>query len=73
MKMFTMNEEQIFEEIVERGKMELISGREAFDSLVEETLEEFVDHEELDIDQDTEGMESHLKARWEEYKARLEE
>ncbi len=72
-KMFSLDLDQVFEEIVERGKMELISSHEAFDTMVEETLEEFVDHDEIDVDSDTEGMESHLNGRWEEYRLRLEE
>lgn len=69
----TLDANQIFDEIVARGKAELIVHKEAYDSLVEEVIEAHIDLGELNVDDDTEGWETQLKDRWDEYQARIAE
>lgn len=72
-KSISHNEEQLFEELVARGQNELVTDKEAYDDMVEALLEEHTDLGEMNIDEDEEGMEDHLKARFEDYRARIAE
>ncbi|MBI1907991.1 hypothetical protein HYS28_01060 [Candidatus Uhrbacteria bacterium] len=68
---FTKTAAQIFDEIVERGRSEMITSKEAYDMTVEEVVEEHQDLDEIDIDEDNEGLEAHLKERFADYLAQL--
>lgn len=70
-QVFTKTNEALFEEVVEKGRREMIHDKEAYDTLIEEVIQDHVDMGGLDIDQDTEGRETHLKDRYDEYKERL--
>lgn len=72
-EVFTSNQSELFEEVVTRGRDQMVNDKEAYDMLVEEVIGDNVDLGGLDIDQDTEGMEDHLKARFDEYLARIAE
>lgn len=67
-----MTMEALFEEIVEKGKEQMIVTKEAYDALVEEVIEDHVDLDEIDIDEDTEGLEDQLRARWDDYLATID-
>ncbi len=70
-QVFTVTEEDLFNEIVEKGQLDLVSTKEAYDMLVEEVVQDNIDLGGLDIDQDTEGYETRLKERFAEYETRL--
>lgn len=63
--------EELFEEIVEQGIAEGVNTEEGYHSLVEEKIEEHREWAELHDDQNLEGFETQLKARWPEYEQRL--
>lgn len=66
-----ISEQELFDEIVEQGLEQGVANQEAFEQLVENTLNDRLDVGELDKDEDTEGMEDRIKARWSEYEQRL--
>ncbi|MFH1712497.1 MAG: hypothetical protein ABH846_04670 [Patescibacteria group bacterium] len=66
-----MSNQEIFDEIVERGIAEGVGDQEAFHQLVETVLEQHQDVGELDKDQNVELKEDVLKARWPEYQTEL--
>lgn len=71
MKVFTKTEDELFNEIVERGRDMTVHTKEEYDSVVEDILNDEVDLGEVDVDDDTEGYEEHLKARFDEYQTRV--
>ena len=60
-----------YAEIKEIAETEGVTSQEAYNSIVENYLNNKLDTGELDIDQDTENMESQLKAMWPEYEKNL--
>lgn len=71
MENLALSNQDLFNEIVERGRHEGALEQEAFHQLVETVLEEHQDVGELDKDQDIELMEDELKARWAEYQGNM--
>ncbi len=67
----TFSLEGLFDEIVEQGKGDAVTTEEGFHALVEDTIEEHRRLAEIHDDQNLEGYETQLKARWAEYQARL--
>ena len=63
--------EEVFERICEEGLAAGVATEEGFHSLVEATIQDMVDHGEIDEDQNTEGYETVLKSRWPEFEQRL--
>ncbi len=63
--------QQAYNEIKERAEAEPITGKEAWDSLVEEYINEKLDVGELDRDEDSQGMIEDLKSKWSEYEKNL--
>lgn len=70
-EVFKKSEADLFEEIAERGRNDLIHDKEGYDMLVEEVIEEHQDLDEIDIDSDNEAIETKLKDRYQEYTQRL--
>lgn len=66
------SDQNLFEEIVERGIAEGVADQEAYNQLVSDTIEEHRRVVELHDDQDLEGDEDVLQARWPEYQQRLQ-
>jgi len=67
-----MSNQEIFDEIIERGIQSGVTDQEAYNQLVETVLEEHQDVGELDKDQNIELKEDVLKARWNEFKSELD-
>jgi len=63
--------QQAYNEIKERAEAEPITNKEAWDSLVEEYINEKLDVGELDRDEDSQGMIEDLKSMWLEYEKNL--
>ena len=63
--------QQAYSEIKERAEAEPITDKEAWDSLVEEYINEKLDVGELDRDEDSQGMIEDLKSMWLEYEKNL--
>jgi hypothetical protein len=68
-----MSVQELFEEVVQRGITDGVTGNEAYEMLVDEVLEDHLAVAEMHDDQDTEGWADALKARYGEYEVRLEE
>ncbi len=66
-----MTEDELFEQIVERGELDMVLDKEGYDSIVESVINDNIDIGGLDLDQNTEGQETHLKSRFDEYVARV--
>lgn len=66
-----MTEDELFEQIVERGELDMVLDKEGYDSIVESVINDNIDIGGLDLDQNTEGQETHLKSRFAEYVARV--
>lgn len=66
-EIFSTAKEELFDEIVEKGKENMVITEEAYHMLVEEVIGDAVADGRLNVDQDTEGMEAHFKQRWPEY------
>lgn len=66
-----MTEDELFEQIVERGELDMVLDKEGYDSIVESVINDNIDIGGLDLDQNTEGQETHLKNRFAEYIARV--
>jgi len=67
----TFNLNTAYNEIKEQAEREGITSNEAWDSLVENYINEKVGIGELDSDQDTQGMIDDLKGRFEVYKENI--
>lgn len=65
------SEEELFDQIVDEGMAQGVNTKEAYDVLVEETIEDLRRIGELHDDQNLEGHETALKARFHEYTARM--
>jgi hypothetical protein len=63
--------QQAYNEIKERAEAEPITDKEAWDSLVEEYINEKLDVGELNRDEDSQGMIEDLKSMWLEYEKNL--
>lgn len=70
-QVFTKTIDQLFEEIVERGQADMAHTKEEYDALVEAVINDNIDLGGLSIDQDTEGCETMLKERFDEYSTRF--
>ncbi len=64
----SFNLQQAYEEIKAKAEAEGVKDNEAWDSMVEEYLNDKLSAGELHPDQNTEGFEAYLQARWNEYK-----
>jgi hypothetical protein len=59
---------QLYREITNRAKANGVVDQEAWDGIVDEVIEQYRTTEgEIDTDEDTEAMESDLRARFAEY------
>lgn len=65
------SEDGVFERLCEEGMASGVDTEEGYHSLVEGMLEDMLDLGEVSDDQNMEGHETNLKARWPEYKERL--
>ncbi len=66
-----MTEDELFAQIVERGELDMVTDKEGYDSIVESVINDNIDIGGLDIDQNTEDQETHLKDRFNEYLAKM--
>lgn len=66
-----MSDQDLFEEIVDRGIAEGVNNQEAYNQLVADVIEQHRRWGEMHDDQDLEGDEDALQARWPEYEERL--
>ena len=67
-----MSNQELFEEVVQRGIAQGVAEQEGYNQLVETVLEEHREVGELDEDQNIELKEDLLKSRWPEYQAELD-
>lgn len=67
----TTSDQALFEEVVKRGIAEGVANQEAYNQLVSDIIEGHRRVAELHNDQDLEGSEDVLEARWPEYQKRL--
>lgn len=67
------SEQDLFEEVVEKGLAEGVANQEAFNQLVSDVIEQHRRWGEEHDDNDLERQEDDLQARWPEYEARLNE
>lgn len=67
-----LNEADLFSEIVERAKAEGVTTRESYEEYVDFVVQEKLQVGEEEVDDDTVGLSTHLKARWPDYQAMLE-
>lgn len=67
------SDQEIFDDVVERGIADGVNTQEAFNELVDEVIEAHREVGELSDDQDLMGDESAIKMRWPEFQARLNE
>ena len=67
----TFDLQRAYAEIKEGAEAEGVTDKEGWDSLVEIYLNEKLDVGELHLDQDTEGFEDNLKAKFIDYQANL--
>lgn len=67
------NEQELFEELVTQGIAEAVVSEEAWSQLIENVLDEHAMWGELHDDQNLEGIEANMRARFSEYRARLDE
>jgi hypothetical protein len=65
------NLEELFQEIVTKGRESGAVSQEAFHSTVEEVVETHRQLGEIHDDESTEGMSEQLKNRWPDYSAAL--
>lgn len=70
-EVFTSSQNDVFKEVVTRGRDQMVKDKEAYDTLVEEVVEDNIDLGGLNVDQNTEGLEDHLKSRFDEYIERI--
>lgn len=63
--------QSVYEEIVSRGYDAGVTTQEAYDELVTDTLQEFLQVGEAHDDQDLVGFAEQLRGRWSEYQAGL--
>ncbi len=66
-----LSNQELFEEVVERGLAEGAADREAYEGIVDDVLEQHREWMELHDDQNLEEKEEDLKSRWPEYEQRL--
>ena len=62
---------QAYNEIKERAEAEPVTEKEAWDSMVEEFINEKLEVGELDRDEDSQAMIEQLKVMWSEYEKNL--
>lgn len=72
MENLTFNEQTFFEEVSAQALNEGVADKAAFDEYIEQAVRNDERWGELDSDNDLEGIETQLKARWPEYQAMLE-
>ena len=70
---FTFNINDVYAEIKKSAKNEPITNKEAWNSFVDQYVNEKVDIGELDPDQDIESIVENLQRRWPDYKESLAE
>ncbi|OGL66525.1 hypothetical protein A2856_02430 [Candidatus Uhrbacteria bacterium RIFCSPHIGHO2_01_FULL_63_20] len=66
-----VDREELFQEIVELGRTEGINDQEAYNDLVDETVERHRDWGEMHDDSSTVGLSEALRGRWADYRAAL--
>ncbi len=63
----------LFTEIKKRAKANGVADQEAWDGIVDEVVEQFRTDGKIDDDEETEGMEEDLRARYAEYEQSVNE
>ena len=66
-----IDQEALFQEIVEKGRAEGINDQEAFNDLVDDVIEQHRDWQETHDDASTDGMGEAMRGRFADYKAAL--
>lgn len=69
MALTTLTTQDLYEEIADLARGQGAGEQGAWNELVDEVVDSYLDLGELDKDQDIEGMKDVLKAKWEAYKA----
>lgn len=69
MKNLAISSQELFEEILERGRLDGINNIEAYKELVENVIEAHRAVGELHEDNNLEGMETILNERWGEFES----
>ena len=65
---------QLYREITKRAKLNGVVDQEGWDGIVDEVVEQYRTTEgEIDTDEDTQGMEEDLRARFPEYEEVIRE
>lgn len=64
--------EDMFREVVARGREQGVTDQAAYNYLVEEVIEEHRKVGEMHTDDPTEDFERHLQGRWKDYQAMLD-
>jgi len=64
---------ELFAVIVKRSKDNGVADREGWDGIVDEVIEQYRTEGRIHDDEETEGMEADLRARFEEYEAFIEQ
>ena len=66
-----IDREQLFQDLVERGRQQGITDEEAYHELCDDLVTELLEVGEMDKDSDTQGLIDHLKGRWPDFQEAL--
>ena len=66
-----IDREQLFQDLVERGRQQGVTDQEAYHELCDDLVAELLEVGEMDEDADTIGIVSHLKGRWPDFQEAL--
>lgn len=67
-----LDSEQLFQEVVERGRREGVANQEAFHQMVENVVNDHLRDGEVDEDQDIGSLTLGLIGRWRDYQKEIE-
>jgi len=70
-KFLTVDENELFEEVVERGLQEGIDDYRGYKNLVDDVIEQHRSVGEIHDDSPTEAMEDWIEGRWPQYQERV--
>lgn len=70
-KFLTVDEDKLFEEVIESGIQEGVYDYEGYKQLVEEVIEGHRSIGEIHDDSPTEAMEDWMEGRWPQYRERV--
>jgi len=69
MALTTLTVGELFAEIADLAREQGVAEQGAWNELVDEVVDSYLELGELDKDQDTEGMQEILRAKWKEFKS----